>query len=1453
LIPDWGARQIEGEKMDTLKRSEKTIFASLFISILAIILMISSSFASGDISFDYVDVLSSQFIRFKNYVDDNVARHAAGTALRYGFSATDAVIMYSQAGKPDYPYNGPDDPTADDYANLAIDLIEEFILGEEALIAAGERPRISYDSYLYTRGYFHPIALTYDWCYDRLTQDQRDRWIAHLQQTVWNIWNHADAEWGGNSFPWSGWSVNNPGNNYYYHFIEATQDLAIITQDQTWIDFLRTVKFPQLITYLQGLPGGGSREGTGYGASHRHLFHNYGVWRGAMGEDLSSQTPHCRESIDYWLHATVPTFEAMAHIGDLAGTNISDYKKHLMLEAVALNPGTPEAERGAWWINNVTPIGWTWCYKYDILPRNPVATKPTTLLYHSTGTGHLFARSSWESDAAWMHFLCGPFVESHAHQDQGDFTFYKGAWLAFDENMYSHSGIKQAVTMHNIVRFENAGTIIPQNRDSNNHSSMTYTDEEGVLTINADLANAYSNSSQVTAWNRDVVFDKNSYTLNIHDTYNAGLGVEGIWQIQTPVEPIVQGNQIIAGDLVITPIIPAVPAIDIIDYYALDSTTSGYPQGGWRTELRGGNGEYEVALSLLSMQTAHTIIAASGAGGSINPVGSIAVIDGGSQAFTITPESGYIIEDVLVDGSSVGAATSYVFNDVTTDHTISASFVASAPVYSLTLNAVNGSITASPDQATYDNGTVVTLTAVPNAGYSFISWAGDASGSTNPITITMDSNKTVTASFDMITYTIAATAGAGGTITPSGDISIGEGADQTFTITPDAGYEISTVYIDGISLEAAIDRRDPYAYTFTNIAADHAITAEFTEQPSFVELVNDSFEGAPPTGWSDEWIATNHFGPHYTTDEAGAPVDGGTYSYCQAWTDDGNTPKVLFYNFPDRPGQGDIMEFEYWIKYDPAFDTNNSSGFKQIICQNDKVTEKNELYICIYGSNSDRVYIAFQHTTDTGVLYSNVNGPAYVMQKDEWVHFRWRIKVSVEANGDPRDGYCYGWINGTKRWHYEGLNTLAQGVYSNLGLNTTFNQVLYGPNQKRYWDLFKIRAMDVINDYTITPTAGTGGSISPSGAVVVNEGADQTFTITPDAGYRILDVLVDGSSVGAVTSYSFTDVTADHAIEARFSATSTNTLLLEDSFEGDPNPDPFYKGTGWSAGWGTTNHPGPHYTTPEAGTPAEGGEYAYCQAWTESSSSPKWLFKSFPETLGESDILEFEYWIKYDENFDFGDNGLKQIIAQGTSAEYFNEFYIIHLWTPQVVAFFQHTSDTSNLYANVNGPSYVMPTGEWVHFRWKVKVSVEADGDPRAGYLYGWVNGVQRWEYNNINTISQGEYRNIDLNTTFNSGIYGPNQKRYWDLFKIHTSDVVNNYSLTVTADNGAVIKDPDKTSYSPGETVTLTAIPDTGYLFVNWADDASGTDNPVRITMDSDKSVTAIFSPRSLLLHLIP
>lgn len=100
---------------------------------------------------------------------------------------------------------------------------------------------------------------------------------------------------------------------------------------------------------------------------------------------------------------------------------------------------------------------------------------------------------------------------------------------------------------------------------------------------------------------------------------------------------------------------------------------------------------------------------------------------------------------------------------------------------------------------------------------------------------------------------------------------------------------------------------------------------------------------------------------------------------------------------------------------------------------------------------------------------------------------------------------------------------------------------------------------NVVGNYTIKASSGAHGTISPNGSVTVTAGANQTFTITADAGYHISDVTVDGVSKGAVSSYTFEDVQDNHTIHATFAKNSTPTsytLYYHPNFGGYK---PFYQ------------------------------------------------------------------------------------------------------------------------------------------------------------------------------------------------------------------------------------------------------------------------------------------------------
>jgi hypothetical protein len=119
--------------------------------------------------------------------------------------------------------------------------------------------------------------------------------------------------------------------------------------------------------------------------------------------------------------------------------------------------------------------------------------------------------------------------------------------------------------------------------------------------------------------------------------------------------------------------------------------------------------------------------------------------------------------------------------------------VDSAPTtYTLTISASNGSVTKTPNKASYSSGETVSLQAVPNTGYHFMSWSGDLSGSTNPATITMNSNKSVTANFAANTYTLTINATNGSVTKTPNKASYSHGETVSLQAVPNTGYSFTS-------------------------------------------------------------------------------------------------------------------------------------------------------------------------------------------------------------------------------------------------------------------------------------------------------------------------------------------------------------------------------------------------------------------------------------------------------------------------------------------------------------------------------------------------------------------------------------------------------------------------------------------------------------------------------------
>lgn len=251
-----------------------------------------------------------------------------------------------------------------------------------------------------------------------------------------------------------------------------------------------------------------------------------------------------------------------------------------------------------------------------------------------------------------------------------------------------------------------------------------------------------------------------------------------------------------------------------------------------------GDGGYVGAYNP-NAETTHTITVTQPGNGSISP-GTTAVADNGSQTFTITPGAGYRISYLTVDGSNVSSASTYTFSNVTTTHTLTATMV--ADTYTISSQAFsNGSI--SPDGNTTVNGGNSQYYAISaNSNYAVLDVLVDGA-SVGAVVEYLFSNvrsdHTIEAYFKLSTsYTITATAGAGGTISPAGNTAVASGASQAYTITAATGYTILDVLVDGVSVGAVS------SYTFTNVTAAHTIAATFVlTNPSIITIISDNANG----------------------------------------------------------------------------------------------------------------------------------------------------------------------------------------------------------------------------------------------------------------------------------------------------------------------------------------------------------------------------------------------------------------------------------------------------------------------------------------------------------------------------------------------------------------------------------------------------------------------------------
>ncbi|HUL44635.1 MAG TPA: Ig-like domain repeat protein [Bacteroidota bacterium] len=448
-----------------------------------------------------------------------------------------------------------------------------------------------------------------------------------------------------------------------------------------------------------------------------------------------------------------------------------------------------------------------------------------------------------------------------------------------------------------------------------------------------------------------------------------------------------------------------------------------------------------------------TITASAGLNGSISPSGSVQVNYNASQGFTFTPSTGYHVDSIYVDGNYAGNGSSYTFNNVVANHTISVTFAINQFTITASTGS-NGSISPSGSvQVTYNGSQGFTFT--PSTGYHVDSIYVDGSYAGNGSSYTFNNvvaNHTISVTFAINQFTITASAGSNGSISPSGSVQVNYNGSQGFSFTPSTGYHVDSIYVDGVYAGNAS------SYTFNNVVTNHTISVTFAINQFTITASAGANGLISPSG--SVQVSYNGSQGFSFTASTGYHVDS--------------------------------------IYVDGGYAGNASSyTFNNVVANH-------------------TISVTFAINQFTIMASAGANGLI-------------SPSGSVQVSYDGSQGFSF-----TPSTGYHVDSIYVDGAYAGNASSYTFNNVVANHT---------ISVTFAINQFTITASAGANGAISPSGAVQVNYGVNQRFTLTPDANYQVDTLLVDGVKVDSTTGYTFSNVTAIHTISVTFKlivyATST--------------------------------------------------------------------------------------------------------------------------------------------------------------------------------------------------------------------------------------------------------------------------------------------------------------------------
>jgi hypothetical protein len=529
-------------------------------------------------------------------------------------------------------------------------------------------------------------------------------------------------------------------------------------------------------------------------------------------------------------------------------------------------------------------------------------------------------------------------------------------------------------------------------------------------------------------------------------------------------------------------------------------------------------------INVTSLEKNYKLTILKEGAGNVNPqIGVYSLSGSNSTLVSSTPDEGWVFDYYLVDGNET-KKENLLSIDMNSNHTIKAVF--KPQQYSLKINTLGeGNVDITPSNVTYVSGSVVQLKTKDSDGWYFSSWSGDLEGSSKNVSVKLDKDKVITAVFkkkEILNYSVSVnTVGTGLGIVnfdpPGGTYP--KGTIVTISAQPQPG----STFIGWNRPE--FSNNNPLSL---NIIGDEVFSVNFTLNAPNLSL---NARARPSNGGN---VYVNNTGPYKLNDAVlleAFPNEG--YEFV-GWSGDGFTVGL------DRQVTiiGDMIVGAIFIPVSQSHLEINVSGEGSVRTNNSQTSYAIGTIVQLVATaapgwefsgwsgdvSGDTNPLLVDMSSDKNVIASFVELP------DDGLYSINIVKVgsgSGSVNLSPVGGsYPLGTVvtlssTASLGSTFSGWSGDVSGSSSNVSLAVTKNMA--------------VTATFTQNSYVITSSAGSGGVISPSGAVSVAGGLSKSFTITPNSGYQVSGVLVDGVSVGAVSSFSFSNVQATHTIVASFS------------------------------------------------------------------------------------------------------------------------------------------------------------------------------------------------------------------------------------------------------------------------------------------------------------------------------